>query len=118
MNSKFLVCGGRDYDNVDEMYAILDDYHARYTIGTIISGHAKGADQMAEMWADERGVKVELYPADWDTHGKTAGPIRNQEMLDFGKPDMVIAFPTKNSRGTWDMVRRTNKAGVKLYVVE
>jgi DNA-binding MurR/RpiR family transcriptional regulator len=58
------------------------------------------------------------YPADWEAYGKAAGPIRNQRMLDEGKPDLVIAFsdlPTTS--GTYDMIKRAKAAGIPVYLV-
>jgi hypothetical protein len=48
--------------------------------------------------------------ADWEKLGRSAGPIRNQAMLDEGRPDLVVAFP--GHHGTADMVRRARAAGV------
>jgi len=61
---------------------------------------------------------VEVYRADWKTHGKKAGPIRNQLMLDVGTPDLVLAYPSTRfaSKGTMDMVERARKAGVRTVV--
>jgi len=109
---KVLVCGGRNYSNVDKMYSVLDTF----PITTIISGHARGADQMAEMYADERDIAVEVYPADWSKHGKAAGFIRNKQMLDEGKPDLVVAFP--GGKGTSMMVDIARKAGVTVEEIE
>ena len=53
------------------------------------------------------------YPAQWDVYGRRAGPIRNQEMIDEGKPDGVVAFP--GGKGTADMVRRAEAAGLKVW---
>jgi hypothetical protein len=78
----------------------------------IIHGCANGADEWADYWADVNNVPHRAFPADWNKHGKAAGPIRNQRMLDEGKPDMVIAFP--GGRGTADMVRRARTAGVEV----
>ena len=82
----------------------------------IIHGAAKGADSLASEWAALNEVKEEVFPADWKTHGRAAGPIRNQQMLDEGKPDLVIAFP--GGRGTADMVKRARKAGIEVMEVE
>jgi hypothetical protein len=108
---KVIVCGGRDYDDMETLYEVLDTLK----ITTIISGHARGADSMAEAYADERNLKLEIYPAEWDKYGKRAGFIRNQQMLDAGKPQMVVAFPGGN--GTADMVRRARKEGVPVLSV-
>jgi UDP-N-acetylmuramoylalanine-D-glutamate ligase len=60
-------------------------------------------------------IPVETYEADWDTHGKAAGPIRNKRMLDEGKPDLVVAFP--GGRGTANMISQARKAGVEVIEV-
>jgi hypothetical protein len=49
-------------------------------------------------------------------HGRAARPIRNQRMLDEGKPDLVVAFP--GGRGTTDMIRRAERAGVPVRQVQ
>lgn len=82
----------------------------------IISGMAKGADSLAIDWAVVNWLRWEEYPADWETHGKAAGLIRNQQMLDEGKPDLVVAFP--GGRGTADMIRRAEKAGVEVIKID
>lgn len=125
---RILVCGGRDYDNWSELVKTLDDlcvergaisekdkYGNWMPRVTIISGMAKGADHMAVGWAVINWCPWEEYPADWKTHGKAAGPIRNQQMLDEGNPDLVVAFP--GGRGTADMVKRAKKSGVEVIEI-
>lgn len=92
---RILVCGGREYNDQERVNKILDAA-ARALADrpvTIIHGNARGADQCADVWAKDRQVQVRPFPADWDTHGKRAGFIRNKQMLDEGKPHAVIAFP-------------------------
>lgn len=113
---RILVCGGRDYNDKATMYSILDEYGDLGDDITIIEGGANGADTLAEHVAVTNWWKSETYPADWKTYGRAAGPIRNQRMLDEGKPDIVIAFP--GGRGTEDMVRRAEKAGVSVRRVK
>lgn len=112
---RVLVCGGRDYADVDTLYRVLDASHKAKPIGVVISGMARGADSMAAAWADERGIQVAPFPADWKANGKAAGPLRNQQMLDEGKPDIVIAFP--GGAGTKDMARRARKAGLVVLTI-
>ena len=110
---RILVCGGRSF--VDQ--ALFDTWMDVWlqAIGAeailIIHGGARGADQMADVWAKQHEVTCEVYPADWDAYGKSAGPIRNQQMLERG-PDIVLAFP--GGKGTADMVSRARKAGVMV----
>lgn len=74
---------------------------------------------MASSAAIRHGLETESYPADWANFGKAAGPLRNQRMLDEGKPDLVVAFTNDlaSSRGTRDMVRRAQAAGIPTWVV-
>jgi len=107
---RVLVCGGRDYRDRE---AVSDALSAlRNKISAVITGGAPGADSFAFDWAWENGFVVERYMADWKAHGRAAGPIRNQRMLDEGKPDLVLAFP--GGRGTADMVQRAKAAGVEV----
>jgi hypothetical protein len=102
---RVLVCGGRDYNDKVKLYWELGHIEG---ISCIITGAARGADYLAEMWAmSTPGMVLQRFPADWKTHGKAAGPIRNQKMLDEGKPDLVV-------KGTADMVARAQKAGVQV----
>jgi hypothetical protein len=78
----------------------------------ITGGCPTSADNIAIDWAVVHWVKFETYPADWDQHGRAAGPIRNQEMIDAGKPDTALGFP--GGRGTADMRRRVLVAGIRL----
>jgi hypothetical protein len=111
MKQRVLVCGGRDYNDRDRVFSILDVAHAANPIIELIHGAASGADKLADEWADGK-VAIHAFPAPWETLGHRAGPIRNQKMLDEGKPDMVIAFP--GGAGTADMVKRAEKAGVPV----
>lgn len=110
---RVLVCGGRDYRDQAHFEHVMQQIGGGdEPIHTIIQGEARGADQMAEMWALRRGIQLDSYPADWATYGKSAGPRRNQKMLTEGKPDLVVAFP--GGTGTADMVRRARAAGVRV----
>lgn len=110
---RVLVCGGRDYDDRDHIWNTLTAIDAEKRIEVVIHGAATGADSEGMIWAQAMpGCKHAPFRADWRTHGKAAGPIRNQRMLDEGKPDLVIAFP--GGRGTADMVRRALAAGVEV----
>jgi phosphoribosylformylglycinamidine (FGAM) synthase-like amidotransferase family enzyme len=113
--TRVLVCGGRDFNDLDMLNRALDDLRLMHYEIAIIQGGARGADHLASCWAKRNGIELHSYPADWNKHGKAAGPIRNQQMLDEGKPDMVIAFP--GGRGTADMVARARKAGVRVHLI-
>ena len=114
---RILVCGGRDFNDREAVALALKSYKpvplaTGVSDAIIIVGGAPGADTLAEEWADCFGVRKRVFLANWQKHGKAAGPIRNQQMIDEGKPDLVIAFP--GGRGTTDMVRRAKAAGIEV----
>ncbi len=80
---------------------------------TVVHGGARGADQMAARIARKHGFQVEEHPADWDKHGRRAGPIRNQQMVDAGA-DICLAFPLGASRGTRGCMAAAYKAGIPV----
>lgn len=106
-----LVCGGRGFYNRALVYRVLDEIKP----SLVVNGAASGADDLSTQWAQERGVTVREFPADWKT-GRSAGPIRNAVMLRDGKPDLVVAFP--GGDGTHDMKTRARKAGVEVREIE
>jgi hypothetical protein len=112
---RVLVCGGRDYHDTQRVYRALDQLHKREPIGVVIEGDAPGPDRIAGYWARKKRIDNLKFPADWETYGKAAGPVRNKKMLDEGKPDLVVAFP--GGRGTADMVQRARSAGVEVIEV-
>lgn len=112
---RVLICGGRDYGDQAQFNAYMDDLHKHSPVDRIIHGAAPGADTLAGVWAFLRSVSVDVFKANWREHGRAAGPLRNQRMIDEGKPDLVVAFP--GGRGTADMVRRAKAAGVEVRKV-
>ena len=113
---KVLVCGGRDFDDRAGLFAALDRLHAARAFSVVIAGGARGADTLAVEWATDRGVPTEVYMAEWERLGRKAGPIRNQRMLDEGKPGLVVAFP--GGRGTAGMVALSREAGVDVITID
>lgn len=118
---RVLVCGGRAYSDRDHIWNTLCEIDAaRGPITCVIHGAATGADSEAMIWAQTpriSGRKILHAPfvADWRTHGKAAGPLRNQRMIEQGKPDLVVAFP--GGRGTADCVSRARAAGIEVIEI-
>ncbi len=77
----------------------------------IISGHAIGADTLGERFATENNLDCELYPADWKSHGRAAGPIRNKKMAEV--VDALIAFWNGESKGSVKMIKLAKEHGLK-----
>lgn len=112
---RVLVCGGRYFRDRVRFFDVMDDLHARRRFSAVVHGCASGADHEAEVWGVTRELHVLRFPPEWDMHGKSAGPIRNRQMLEVGRPDLVVAFP--GGRGTADMVRRARAAGIEVIEV-
>lgn len=126
---RVLVCGGRDFgvednDERDFVINMLEKFaeeNSQFYNPTdnwlpndihIISGLAKGPDTIAVDWAVTNWTSWIGFPADWDTHGRKAGAIRNHQMLVEGKPDIVLAFP--GGRGTEHMKKIAKRAGIPV----
>ncbi len=109
---RVLVCGGRDYGRRSKVVERLDKLLPLRDLVLIHGGCPTGVDRFADDWAMANFVAFREFPADWNRWGRAAGPIRNQEMVDVGRPHLVIAFP--GGAGTADMVRRARAAGVRV----
>lgn len=117
---KILVCGGRDTkfsyeDFYKEMIKQIEDIDDWYSI-VIIHGGARGIDSFAHKLAKDICCDRLVYPANWALYGKSAGPLRNKQMLEEGKPNLVIAFP--GGKGTAHMVKIAKEAGVPVTLIE
>jgi len=112
---RVLVCGGRDYHNQEHVSVVLDALHTKNPITCLIEGGAKGADMCAQIWSQRREIASECYRAHWHLLGRGAGMVRNQKMIDEGKPDLVVAFP--GGKGTADMVRRARSYSIRVIEI-
>ena len=123
---RLLVTGSRKLADSDIVWTPLFWIVHRYGYMTLIHGHCPtGADHFADEWYEnwesraghdsDQLALIERYPADWDLHGKAAGPIRNQQMVDLGA-NACFAFPTPESRGTLDCMARAWVRGIPTYV--
>lgn len=127
-----IVCGSRYYSDSKRLWFVLSDLDAkRGPFEVVIHGAARGADSLAMRWAQENGKKQLPFQADWKNvkrigavvkygdHGSydaLAGHVRNQRMIDEGKPDACIAFA--GHTGTWDMVNRAREARLEVVLID
>lgn len=113
MSRRVLITGSRNWTDKDWVWQVLDEMVEDGD--TIVHGACPtGADYFADLWCKERHIQVERHPADWDTYGKAAGPIRNQHMVAKGA-DVCVGFPMLGSRGSWDCLKRAEKAGIPIF---
>jgi hypothetical protein len=110
---RILVCGGRDFNDSALLSKVLSQHSNKDSV--IIQGEAQGADYLARVWAVQNNLPFESYLANWKKYGKRAGYIRNVQMLNEGKPNLVIAFP--GGKGTQMMINLAEAAGVPVVKV-
>lgn len=120
MTYRILITGSRTWTNehaIRDALATLIAQHGPENVTIIHGACPHGADQLtdhiAQTWT---GLTIERHPADWATHGKAAGPLRNQQMVDAGA-DICLAFVRDGSRGTRDCTRRAHAAGILVHEV-
>lgn len=122
---RIIVAGGRNFND----YALLKSELTEYITGLdivdlsqviIISGTARGADTLGEHFAYDYGIDIRRFPAKWDELGKSAGIIRNCEMVNYAgqATGVLFAFWDGKSRGTKHMITCAKKRGLEVHVVE
>ena len=116
---RVVICGSRDFNDYEYAKTCLNwILQKKIDEGrniVVISGCARGADLIGERWADEYGWRIDKHPADWEKYGKSAGYIRNCEMVDCC--DGVVAFWDRKSKGTKHTIDYANKNGIKCVIV-
>ena len=112
---KYIVAGGRDFNNYGLMTLILSR-HINPEEDIIISGGARGADELGARYASEHGIPLQIFPAYWDTYGKSAGFIRNAEMGEHA--DCAIVFWDGKSKGSKHMIKTMKYLRKQCYVYD
>ena len=114
---RIIIAGGRDFNDYDYLRScclpIVDHLACKHEL-IIISGHAKGADLLGEQFANEQGLTLEVYPANWKSHWRSAGFKRNEMMGDIANG--LIAFWDGRSHGTKHMIEYAKSKGLNVYV--
>ena len=112
--AKIVVAGGRTYTNTGMVFICLEKIVQKGDV--IISGHAKGVDMMGELYAQKNNLACEIYPAEWDKYGRSAGPRRNEQMAQVA--DKVVVFWDFKSRGTKNMIDMAKKYKKELFIFD
>jgi len=113
---KVIIAGGRDVpEQVRQCKAAVLDFEHRYgRITEVVSGCARGADRVGELFAEMRQIPVDKYPADWDTYGKRAGVIRNSQMANVAQG--LVALWDEQSPGTRHMIETARNKKLPIVV--
>jgi hypothetical protein len=110
---KLIIAGSRDCQDRDLVFKTLDSLNIEIT--EIVSGCAEGPDTFGEEWAIRNRVPVKRFPPDFKRWGKSAGPRRNIQMLEYA--DYLIAFWDGKSKGTKHTIDNAEKYNVKSVTV-
>lgn len=114
---KVIIAGGRGFSDFQLMNSKCNEVLLESGEDIeIVSGTAKGADKMGEHYASIRGFGVKQFPANWGSHGKAAGYIRNKDMADYA--DMLIAFWDGESKGTQHMINLARERNLVVHVIK
>ncbi len=112
---KVIIAGSRSWDNYKRLKEELDAFP--HPITEVVSGKCPtGADIMGELWAQEKGIPVKAFPADWSAHGKTAGPIRNRQMAKYA--DALVLFWNGTSKGSANMLQEAIREALRITEVK
>lgn len=113
-----LVCGSRN--TPASFLPVIKHAISLINPVSVVHGGGGNADNFAGFAATQLKLPVHIFPADWKTYGRAAGPIRNQQMLDEGKPDLVLAIHPESgiTAGTSDTVRRATKANIPVVYLK
>ncbi len=119
MQKRIIIAGNRHYSDYDEAKRFVEKCLKQ--IGEadtviVMSGACRGADRLGELMAREKGWKCELYPAEWEKYGKSAGPRRNKVMVELC--DAVICFWDGKSKGTASLIRFAKESKKPLFIMK
>ena len=108
---KVIIAGSRTIEDKEALEHAINA--SGWDIEQVVSGTCRGVDVMGEEWGKENGVDVRQFPADWLTHGRIAGELRNRDMAHYA--DGLILLWDGKSPGASCMLREANKAGIKVH---
>ena len=117
---RIVIAGSRGFED----YALLEQtlehiLDKQIEPVELVSGHAKGADLLAERFAKENDLPIHIIKPDWKTYGRAAGPIRNRQMLDYAMEEMslVVAFWDGKSKGTKNTIDTAKSLGIPVEII-
>lgn len=109
---KVIIAGGR---NITDYNIVKSAYHkSGFEATEIVSGGARGVDYLGELFAKDHGVLIKVFPADWKTYGKRAGPLRNLQMAEYAQA--LIAVWDGESRGTANMIAQAREHDLDVFI--
>ena len=118
---KVIIAGSREFDNYDMLKEKCDKILSRKVNEgeeiVIVSGTARGADTLGEKYAEEKGYKIERYPANWDKYGKKAGYLRNKKMAEVSNACIVFLSSKAENKGSKMMISIATEEKLLIRVI-
>ena len=108
---KTIIAGSRHIDDYQALKETMSK--VGWEITEVVSGGCRGVDQMGEEWAEENGIPVKTFVADWATYGRIAGELRNRRMAEYA--DALVILWDGKSPGASCMMREASKAGIRIH---
>jgi hypothetical protein len=102
---KLAIIGSRSFDNYDLLNNEI--LSLGIIISEVISGGAKGADNLAEKWAINNQIELTIIKPNWSLYGRGAGIKRNEKIIN--DCDYCIAFWDGKSKGTLSSIKFCEK---------
>lgn len=112
---KTIIAGSRTFNDAHLLKDKLDAYRKEHMITEIVSGGASGADALGEAYAILNGIQIKMFNADWNKHGRAAGPIRNRQMAEYA--DALIVVWDGTSKGTKNMIDEMHKQKKPVHII-
>lgn len=110
---KVIIAGSRHIDDIELVEFAIKE--SRFDITEVVNGGCWGVDMTGVIWAKGVGALVKSFFPDWTRYGKSAGPIRNNQMAEYA--DALLAIWDGESKGTWDMIKRADKHELEIFVL-
>ncbi len=118
---RLIIAGSRDFDDypllvekIQQRFFFKDEFFGTHCIDEIVSGKAKGADSLGEIFAKEFHIPIKEFPAKWKKYGKSAGIKRNRAMSNYA--DALIVFWDGSSKGTKHMVDCMKNSNKEVHI--
>jgi hypothetical protein len=112
---KVVISGSRDIKDENIVFSFLD--RSPFEITELVSGGARGVDQICEQWAFQHKIPVKQYKPDYHNQSPNIAPLlRNIEMAEYG--DALLAVWKDESRGTKHMIDQIQKRNKPYRIIE
>jgi len=109
---KVIIAGSRDIIDYDLVVQAVAE--SGFVITELVCGMAQGVDMLGYRYAKDHRIPIKEFPANWDKHGRAAGPIRNKEMALYA--EALIAMWDGESKGTKNMIDLATRQGLTVFV--